>query len=66
MSATIFFGLTGVASQAKVLVAAIQVPEPDTMLTLAVYAAGLGLFVWYYRRRAKRSRLEARTTQKLP
>jgi hypothetical protein len=35
----------------------IPMPEPGTMPTLAVYAAALGLFVWYRRKRAKRPKV---------
>jgi hypothetical protein len=44
----------GIASQARAMLV-VQVPEPGTIPTSAIYLAGLGLFVWYQRRRSKRS-----------
>jgi len=56
MSAAILSNLIGMGSETKAMMAVITLPEPGTIPTLAVYAAGLGLLVWYYRRRAKRSK----------
>jgi hypothetical protein len=33
----------------------VNMPEPGTIPTLAVYLAGLGLFVWYVQKRSNRS-----------
>jgi hypothetical protein len=57
MSALIPTDAIGGVFNAKALVAIVSVPEPGTISTLAVYAVGVGLFLWYWRRRAKRSKL---------
>jgi hypothetical protein len=57
MSVAILSNLIGMGPEAKAVMAVITLPEPGTIPTLAVYGAGLGLFVWYYRKRAKRSKL---------
>jgi hypothetical protein len=53
-SAMIVSLMIGIASEARAMLV-IPMPEPGTIPTAAIYLAGLGLFMWYLRRRSKRS-----------